>query len=92
MSLLFPHLDQHVETGECVNWRRVMLDFAFMQFCDHMVISHSGFGLYGGFLRPTDPEKEFHVYTNPSSMKQDYWNRANLRFVKFETASDLFFL
>lgn len=85
--------DQRAETEECSKLRRVMLDFTFMQLCDHMVVTHSGFGVFGGFLRRTAPEKEFYVYTSPHATSvQSYWNRTDMRFVKLDKASDLFFL
>ena len=78
---------------KCGPIENVILDFHTLQHCDAALISHSGFGLLGIWNRPV-PNQHVYLYTKPNQndLKQHYWGRDNLAFVKVTNFDDIYFL
>ncbi|CAF0953066.1 unnamed protein product [Brachionus calyciflorus] len=87
------HVERPSDSNQCENLEKVIFDFHLMQNCDIGVVSHSGFGILAMWNRP-DPFKDLYVYTkkNQDELRQNYWNRKNLTFVKYGNLDDIYFL
>ena len=84
----------------CKTLQKVLYDFQLMGLCDAIVVSHSGFGLFGAFNRK-DPYKNLFVYTfkDQKDLEKDLskiiWNRKNkeLEFRRVKNLqTDLYFI
>ena len=68
----------------------IIVDFELLGQCDMGVVTHSGFGMVGVLKKENKNFKNFFVYTDPVSMKKDYWSRENQSFHSFDPS--LFYL
>ena len=82
-------LDASSQTA-CAQMEKILLDFWLLKECDMAVVSHSGFGLLGTWNRKI-PNENLYVYTNQEIIKQRYWQRENLHFVKLDDLNNFFF-
>jgi hypothetical protein len=84
--------EHNSQNSDLIKFENLILDFHTMQRCDYVVVSHSGFGILGAMNRD-EPDRNFWLYTDPESMKENYWKRKNFRFVKMEPGfTNLIFL
>lgn len=97
-----PNTSVHVEKDfsnqtnlvtECNAMENVLLDFHILQNCDIGLVGHSGFGIMAMWNRD-EPFKDVYVYTqkDQNKMKNDYFNRKNLTFVRYSKFEDVYFL
>ncbi|CAF0779901.1 unnamed protein product [Brachionus calyciflorus] len=86
------HIELLSKENKCKQVEDILFDFHLMQNCDIGVVSHSGYGILGLWNRP-DPFKDLYVYTkrDQNDMRNDYWMRKNMTFLKFSKAEDIYF-
>lgn len=73
---------------KCAQVADLLFDFNILgSYCDMGVVSHSGFGMIGILNRKDQKDlNNFYVYTNPTNLKSEYWNRNNLDFIQYNNS------
>lgn len=86
------HIDKIKGQNGCFGWQNVIFEFHLMKNCDIGVVSHSGFGILSMWNRQ-DPFKNVFVFTkkDQKQLKNDYWLRTNLTFLKYADINDIYF-
>jgi hypothetical protein len=63
--------------SDCSLVAPAMLDFHILQYCDKIVNSESGFGIYGGLNR-IEPFKDFYIYINKEVLNGNVHNSLSI--------------
>jgi hypothetical protein len=89
------HLDKDktsIKDDKCFQYETPILSFHLLQYCDKIVVSHSGFGILGAFNRFNDPFKEFYIYTSQALIDDPDASRKRLSFYKYNDFTSFKFL
>jgi hypothetical protein len=69
---LYTHIGKDVSSDSCERVEKTILDFQFMQNCDQIVVSHSGYGKFGNFLRPNASRSAYFFSRDMTFLPFDY--------------------
>jgi hypothetical protein len=86
------HIDKTRKQKKCTSFEPIVLDFNLLQYCDKIINSKSGFGIFGSLNRP-EPFKHLYAYV----LDDFFWDyipelmytnqrkiERNFTFMKFE--------